>query len=371
MTFHVEAAAAPVRLARELRSAGARAGMALQARHRRSSPYADLLPELDMVLVMTVEPGFGGQSFMADHAAEDPRGRARLVDAHGGEIWLQVDGGVSADTIEQCAEAGADVFVAGSAVYGADDAAAAVDELRALAARHGHARLNRSARRATRSASFVDAVPRRVARDRGIGVGDGAVAYWRHVLRGRCNSEPAVTVRDPAAASGRLTWWNSRTDGESPDGRQHAEGTGPSPVAGGPFVWPHVVVVRTRVRASASSPTTHSPGARPTEPSTRAGHDPPAAGRRDAALVRRALELAVRGPAGTPTRASARSCSTAPGRSSARASTAAPGSPHAEVEALAQAGERGPRRHGLRHARAVQPHRPHRSVRPGPASMPV
>ena len=81
-----------------------------------------------MVLVMTVEPGFGGQSFMADQMPKVRQVR-EAVRRHGGEIWIQVDGGVSADTIEQCAEAGADVFVAGSAVYGAEDAAAAVDEL--------------------------------------------------------------------------------------------------------------------------------------------------------------------------------------------------------------------------------------------------
>jgi ribulose-phosphate 3-epimerase len=100
-------------------------------------PYEDLLPDLDMVLVMTVEPGFGGQSFMADQMPKVRQVR-EAVRRHGGEIWIQVDGGVSADTIEQCAEAGADVFVAGSAVYGAEDAAAAVDELRALAAGHQH-----------------------------------------------------------------------------------------------------------------------------------------------------------------------------------------------------------------------------------------
>ena len=94
-------------------------------------------PEVDMVLVMTVEPGFGGQSFMADQMPKVRQVR-EAVHRHGGEIWIQVDGGVSADTIEQCADAGADVFVAGSAVYGAEDAAAAVDELRALARRHGH-----------------------------------------------------------------------------------------------------------------------------------------------------------------------------------------------------------------------------------------
>ena len=99
------------------------------------APYEDLLPDLDMVLVMTVEPGFGGQSFMADQMAKVRQVR-ESVRRHGGQIWVQVDGGVSATTIEQCAEAGADVFVAGSAVYGAQDAAAAVDELRALVSRH-------------------------------------------------------------------------------------------------------------------------------------------------------------------------------------------------------------------------------------------
>jgi ribulose-phosphate 3-epimerase len=101
------------------------------------APYEDLMPDLDMVLVMTVEPGFGGQSFMADQMPKVTQVR-EAVRRHGGEIWIQVDGGVSADTIEQCAEAGADVFVAGSAVYGADDAAAAIEELRELAQRHAH-----------------------------------------------------------------------------------------------------------------------------------------------------------------------------------------------------------------------------------------
>lgn len=136
VTFHVEAAADPRSIARDLRSAGARAGMAIKP-ETAFAPYEDLLPELDMVLVMTVEPGFGGQSFMADQMPKVAQVR-EAVRGHGGEIWVQVDGGVSASTIEQCAEAGADVFVAGSAVYGADDAAAAVDELRRLAEKHRH-----------------------------------------------------------------------------------------------------------------------------------------------------------------------------------------------------------------------------------------
>ncbi|WP_404393337.1 ribulose-phosphate 3-epimerase [Humibacillus xanthopallidus] len=136
VTFHIEAARDPRTLARGLRAAGARASMALKPA-TPFAPYEDLLPELDMVLVMTVEPGFGGQSFMADQMPKVREVR-EAVRRHGGEIWVQVDGGVSADTIEQCAEAGADVFVAGSAVYGAEDAAAAVDELRALAVAHRH-----------------------------------------------------------------------------------------------------------------------------------------------------------------------------------------------------------------------------------------
>ena len=131
VTFHVEAAAAPVKLARTLRAEGARAGMALRPA-TPVEPYVDLLPELDMLLVMTVEPGFGGQGFLDVVLPKLRRCRA-AVRASGLDIWLQVDGGVSAETIERCAQAGADVFVAGSAVYGAPDAAAAVEALRAAA----------------------------------------------------------------------------------------------------------------------------------------------------------------------------------------------------------------------------------------------
>ena len=132
VTFHVEAAAAPVRLARALRSAGARAGMALRPA-TPVEPYLDLLPELDMLLLMTVEPGFGGQGFL-DVVLPKLRRTSEAIRGRDLDVWLQVDGGVSAETIERCAEAGADVFVAGSAVYGADDPAAAVTALRARAA---------------------------------------------------------------------------------------------------------------------------------------------------------------------------------------------------------------------------------------------
>jgi ribulose-phosphate 3-epimerase len=128
ITFHVEACRAPVRLARDLRAHHARAGMALRPA-TAIEPYADLLGEVDMVLVMTVEPGFGGQQFL-DVCLPKIRRTRELLDAVGGDVWLQVDGGVSLETIERCAAAGADMFVAGSAVFGADDADAMVTELR-------------------------------------------------------------------------------------------------------------------------------------------------------------------------------------------------------------------------------------------------
>ena len=131
VTFHVEATRAPVRLAREIRAQGARASMALRPA-TPVEPYEDLLPELDMLLLMTVEPGFGGQKFLDLVLPKIRRARA-LMRRHGLEMWLQVDGGVSLETIERCAEAGADVFVAGSAVYSADDPDAMVRALRARA----------------------------------------------------------------------------------------------------------------------------------------------------------------------------------------------------------------------------------------------
>jgi ribulose-phosphate 3-epimerase len=121
----------PVRLAREIRSHGARAAMALKPA-TPIEPYEEILPELDMVLIMTVEPGFGGQKFLDLCLPKIRRTRA-LIDRHGVQAWLQVDGGVSLETIERCAEAGADVFVAGSAVYSADDPDKMVMQLRATA----------------------------------------------------------------------------------------------------------------------------------------------------------------------------------------------------------------------------------------------
>jgi len=132
VTFHAEAARAPVRLARELRAQGVRAGLALRPA-TPVEPYLDLLAEFDMILIMTVEPGFGGQPFL-DVCLPKVRRTRDAVRASGLDVWVQVDGGVSEATIERCADAGANVFVAGSAVYGAGDAADRIAHLRRLAA---------------------------------------------------------------------------------------------------------------------------------------------------------------------------------------------------------------------------------------------
>jgi ribulose-phosphate 3-epimerase len=131
VTFHAEAAADVVQTARAIRAAGARAGLAVKP----ATPvdgYFDVLPEFDMLLVMTVEPGFGGQQFLPEMLPKVAKARRFLRDS-GLNLWIQVDGGVSLETIEACVEAGADVFVAGTAVYGTDDPARAVEALRSRA----------------------------------------------------------------------------------------------------------------------------------------------------------------------------------------------------------------------------------------------
>ena len=136
VTFHAEATADPVGLARRLREIGSRAGLAVKP-GTDVTPYLELLPEFDQLLVMTVEPGFGGQSFMTDMMPKVAAVRA-AAGAAGLDVWLQVDGGITVDTIGIAAEAGADTFVAGSSVYGAPDAADAIAALRVAAAGHAH-----------------------------------------------------------------------------------------------------------------------------------------------------------------------------------------------------------------------------------------
>jgi ribulose-phosphate 3-epimerase len=132
VTVHAEACTDPRAVARDLRAAGALAGLAIKPGTPLGA-YRDVLPDFDTLLVMTVEPGFGGQSFMPEVLPKVREAR-RLVEAGHLQLFLEVDGGINADTIGQAAEAGADVFVAGSAVYGAADPAAAIAGLRAQAA---------------------------------------------------------------------------------------------------------------------------------------------------------------------------------------------------------------------------------------------
>ena len=136
VTFHAEAAADAVTLARRLRAIGARAGIAVKP-GTPIAPLLDLLPEFDQVLVMTVEPGFGGQSFI-----QETMPKLRLLSAavarSGLDVWLQVDGGINQDTIAIAADAGANTFVAGSSVFGSPDRAAQIELLRQAASAHAH-----------------------------------------------------------------------------------------------------------------------------------------------------------------------------------------------------------------------------------------
>lgn len=133
VTFHAEACDDPVALAKDLRSAGAKAGLAID-RDTPIEPYLELLPSFDTLLIMTIKAGFGGQRFIPE-LLDKVRVARRHVDGGHLELRIEVDGGIAPDTIEQAAVAGADAFVAGTAVYGAADPAAAVTHLRGLAER--------------------------------------------------------------------------------------------------------------------------------------------------------------------------------------------------------------------------------------------
>jgi ribulose-phosphate 3-epimerase len=131
VTFHAEASENPVELARRLRSIGARAGVAIKP-GTDVEPFLEVLSEFDQLLVMTVEPGFGGQSLIEATLEKVAKARRR-IDAEKLDIWLQVDGGIDETNIERVATLGADTFVAGSAVFKADDRAKQIENLRNLA----------------------------------------------------------------------------------------------------------------------------------------------------------------------------------------------------------------------------------------------
>ncbi|MGI9199111.1 MAG: ribulose-phosphate 3-epimerase [Candidatus Nanopelagicaceae bacterium] len=129
VTVHYEASTKLKQTLKSIRAAGARAAVALKPK-TDFSVLKDLRNELDMILIMTVEPGFGGQKFMNDMMGKVKQSREFIGDA---DIWLQVDGGISTETIEIARAAGADTFVAGSAVFKADDPGQMVSTLRKLA----------------------------------------------------------------------------------------------------------------------------------------------------------------------------------------------------------------------------------------------
>jgi ribulose-phosphate 3-epimerase len=132
VTFHAEAAEDPVGLAKNLRAAGSRAGLAID-RDTPVEPYLEILPHFDTLLIMTIKAGFGGQSFMPE-LLDKVRTARRHIDAGELDLRVEVDGGISPDTIAQAAEAGADTFVAGTAVYRADNPAEVVRRMRQVAA---------------------------------------------------------------------------------------------------------------------------------------------------------------------------------------------------------------------------------------------
>ncbi|MGQ0838906.1 ribulose-phosphate 3-epimerase [Actinokineospora sp.] len=136
VTVHAEAAREPVRIARDLRAAGAKAGLSVKP-DTPLEPYLEVLREFDTLLVMSVEPGFGGQKFIA-HVLDKVRMVRTMIDTGHLNLLVEIDGGINADTIEQAAEAGVDCFVAGSAVYSAADPAMAVRALRTQAANAAH-----------------------------------------------------------------------------------------------------------------------------------------------------------------------------------------------------------------------------------------
>lgn len=132
VTFHFEASSNPQATIERIRKAGSRVGIALKpgTSFAQIAPY---LESLDMVLVMTVEPGFGGQSFMGNMMGKVEEARREIDEKHLGRIWLQVDGGINLETIVTASKAGADTFVAGSAVFSAPNPGEMVLKLRAAA----------------------------------------------------------------------------------------------------------------------------------------------------------------------------------------------------------------------------------------------
>ena len=133
ITVHFEACADPLSLLTEIRRRGKRSAIAIKP-GTAIDEIKELIPAVDMILVMTVEPGFGGQKFMSEMMPKIEVARRWLDEGGFGDTWLQVDGGVNLETISKAKQAGADTFVAGSVVFNSPDPAGVVETLRQLAA---------------------------------------------------------------------------------------------------------------------------------------------------------------------------------------------------------------------------------------------
>jgi ribulose-phosphate 3-epimerase len=132
MTVHFEACQDPLQTLKNIRSLGKRAGLAIKP-DTPIEVVEELLSAIDMIVVMTVEPGFGGQSFMASMMPKVEKARRYLEQRKLNDVWLQIDGGISLSTIETARRVGADTFVAGSAVYKSENPGSMVEQLRTLA----------------------------------------------------------------------------------------------------------------------------------------------------------------------------------------------------------------------------------------------
>ncbi|OJI26926.1 Ribulose-phosphate 3-epimerase [Vibrio vulnificus] len=129
ITFHIEASEHVDRTLQLIKEHGCKAGVVLNP----ATPLAHLefiMDKVDLILLMSVNPGFGGQSFIP-HTLDKLRAVRKMIDATGRDIRLEIDGGVKVENIREIAEAGADMFVAGSAIFGQPDYKAVIDEMRA------------------------------------------------------------------------------------------------------------------------------------------------------------------------------------------------------------------------------------------------
>lgn len=134
LTVHIEACTHLHRTVQAIKKAGMRAGVALNP-HTPVGTLEDIIGDIDLVCLMSVNPGFGGQKFI-DGVLPKVAEVRRRIDASGKSILLEVDGGIKADNIAKVAAAGADTFVAGSAIYGANDYAAAIRNMRSALTSH-------------------------------------------------------------------------------------------------------------------------------------------------------------------------------------------------------------------------------------------